>query len=252
MFRRVLTRSLLPILIVACAGVVLLLGTLRYGLVQGDEFAPDTFQRRTYWYYELPLVRIKVTPVKRRVDRHQLERLLVAKQYITPNAPPKRWDLIEARRGGKAWRQGDAQILTLYLDAYDADKNWTSFWETWTTAHPTLAGVLWPEIAALARRDLYWMIPPLFEQAVGHDTAASLRGDLNLLLARNYDSLAVAEVELGNLNTAIRFYSQALRHQPGRVDSLRGRAACYDKLGDNDEAAEDRNAISRRAEQEPQ
>ena len=251
MFRRILTRSLVPLLIITCAGFVLLLGTAHFGLVSGEEFAPDTFERRTYWYYELPLIRLKITPVWRDVQRNQLETMLVAGKYIVPQSPPKRWDLITAQRGGSEWRQGDAQILCHYLDAWDPEKNLTSFWETWTSDHPALAKVLWPEIVKLAQRDLYFLIPALFETTLGNDKPQPLQNDLNQVLARNYDVLAAAEAELRNWKTAVRFYSDALDYQAGRASSLQGRAVCYEELGKTEEAARDRQAVPIQAEQHP-
>ena len=231
MANRAWTRWILALLGVACAGCFVLLGTLSFGLVSGEEFGPDTFERRSYWYYELPLVRVKITPVVRDVQRHQLETLLVTKKYVIPQSPPKRWDLVASQRGGQDWRRGDAQILCSYLDAWDPDNNMTSYWETWTTDHPALAKILWPEIATLARRELYFLIPPLLEKSLEHEKPQPLQDDLNRLLANSYDMLAGAELELGHVETAVQFYSDALQRQPGRTSSLQGRAACYDELG---------------------
>ena len=171
---------------------------------------------------------------------------------LRPKSPPKRWDLVAAHRGGQVWRTGDAQILCQYLDAWDHNNDLTSYWETWTTDHPALAKVLWPEIATLARRELYFLIPGLFEKALEHDKPQPLQNDLNQVLARHYDLLAAAESELGHLETAVQFYSDALSHQAGRTSSLQGRAACYEKLGKSKEAAQDRQAIPQQAEQETQ
>ncbi len=239
-------RIALALFICACVGVVLFLATFQYGLVSGEEFAPDTFERRSYWYYELPLVQLKLTPVFRSVQQNQLEAALVNDKYITQQPPPKRWDLVAAQRGGGLWRKGDAQILCHYLDAWDPNpkKNMTSFWETWTSDHPTLAKVLWPEVVTLARRDLYYLIPSLFERALAHEKPQSLQNDLNLILARNYHVLAETEVELEHFKTAIQFYSNALNREPGRTSSLNGRATCYEELGKTKEAARDRQAAS--------
>lgn len=69
MFRRILVRFLFGLLIVGSLGLVVVIGIANFGLVNGEEFAPDTFERRSYWYFELPLVRLKVTPIKHRCIR---------------------------------------------------------------------------------------------------------------------------------------------------------------------------------------
>ncbi len=262
MARSLLTRVLSPLgpkLLVVAFGIislfVLFVVTLRFGLVSGEEFAPDTFERRSYWYYELPIVHLKLSPVVRKVEQRQFEKALVKDKFVTQISPPKRWDLVAAYRGGRDWRLGDAQILCRYLDAWDSkSSNFTSYWETWTSDHPKLAKVLWPEVVTLARQDLYFLIPPLFEKALAHQQPQKLQNDLNQILARNYDVLATTEVDLANYEAAIRFYSNALKHDPRRKSSLKGRAECYEKSGKTDEASHDRQTAKElpvtRAEQE--
>ena len=244
MFRRILVRIFFGLLLAGTMALILFFGIISFGFVEGEEFAPDTFQRRTYSYYELPLVQLKITPITRRVSQYQLEQTLVNGSYIIPREPPKRWDLIIARRAGQSWRQGDALILSHYLDAWDANNNMTSYWETWTANHPALAKVLWPEVASLARQDLYFLIPPLFDQALATDNPQMLQNDLNLLLARSYEELAETQGELQDLATAIVFYTEALRHEPARASSLQGRARCYEALGRTEEAARERPIVT--------
>lgn len=213
MFRRFLVRGLFVVPVAAAAVFVLLTTVVRYGFVHGEEFAPDTFQRRSYRYYELPLIRLKITPVKRTVHRSSLEEMLVNKSYVPKKEPPDRWDLVVAYRGVSPWRQGDAQLLCDYLDAEDSAGNFGSYWEKWTKDHPELAKVLWSEVAQLARRDLYALIPPVFERAVAHDDPAQLRQDLQGMLAANYELLARAEKACGRLEAAARFAAEAQRYE---------------------------------------
>jgi hypothetical protein len=213
MFRRFLVRGLFILPVGTAAVFVLLTTVIRYGFVHGEEFAPDTFQRRSYRYYELPLIRLKITPVKRTVHRPSLEEMLVNKSYVPKKEPPDRWDLVAAYRGVSPWRQGDAQLLCDYLDAEDTTDNFRNYWEKWTEDHPELAKVLWSEIAQLARRDLYALIPPLFERAVAHDDPAQLRQDLQGILAAQYELLAEAEQVCGRLETAARYSAEAQRYE---------------------------------------
>ncbi len=239
MYRRIVLRTLFALLVITGAGGMLVIATLQFGLITGEEFAPDTFQRRSYWYYELPIVRLKVSPVTRSVTRDQLATLLIARKYVTLNSPPKRWDLVHAHRGRTIWRQGDAQILGRYLQDQP-----TGYWETWTKDHPKLAQILWPEVAKLARKELYLVLPALFDEALRHEQPESLREQLDLLLAQQYEHLATREVGMGNLSAAVEYFTDALRHQPARPAALAGRAECYDQLGQTGQATADRQAIS--------
>ncbi|MHB8971829.1 MAG: hypothetical protein ACYC3X_18275 [Pirellulaceae bacterium] len=208
--RRALFRVFLALLVVASTLLLALVGTLIFGRVTGEEFAPDTWERRSYTYYELPLVRIQISSVTHQTSRPQLEQDLVDKQYISISNPPKRWDLVRSYRRGTLWRQGDAQILCRYLDAQDGDDN--NPWFSWTDSHPELATILWPEVAKLAREELYFVTPDLFELAASVTDPGTFRGDLNRVLARRYQELADLQMELKNLETARRFQGESLRY----------------------------------------
>jgi hypothetical protein len=151
---------LLPLL--TTAGLTLL-AVLLFGVVSGEEFTADTFSRRTYQYVELPYLGIPLSPVGRHEWRSELEQLLTEQEYVAVSGPPYRWDLVAAQRGGTLWREGDAWILCTYLDA--RDRYDSLYWLDWTRAHPALARIFWPQIARLARRELYLFMPELFALA---------------------------------------------------------------------------------------
>ncbi len=227
--RRVLFRVLAALLMLTGGLFIVLVGTLLYGHVSGEEFAPYTFERRVYSYFELPVVRIQVTPVRRTVSRPQLEQTLVDRKYITINSPPRRWDYVISHRLGEKWREGDAHILSQYLDAWRGESE--SHWLHWTNTHPAIAKIFWSEIAKLARQDLYLFTPELFELASEQTEPQPFQGDLNRVLARKYEELAQVETELKNFATAVQFFTEALSYEPTREASLRGRARAGEALG---------------------
>ncbi len=231
MFRRNFPRFLIGLLFAAAAALILYIGIVTFGRVSGEEFAPDSFERRHYYYYELPLVRLKISPIRRTVSQNQLETALVNGKYLTPNTPPTRWDFVSARRAAVEWCHGDALILCRYLDAWDPANNFVSFWETWTTNHPALAKVLWPPVADLARRNRYYLIPPLFDRALASDDAQELQTDLNGLMAECLEQTARTEWELEHFDEALELYQAALGYQPDRAACREGRAACLKALG---------------------
>ncbi|MHB0956628.1 MAG: hypothetical protein ACYC6N_00320 [Pirellulaceae bacterium] len=226
--RRTLTRLLLVLLTVAGGLLLVLVAIGMFGRVTGEEFAPDTFERRTYVYYELPIFRIQVSSVTRE-KRQGFEQELINKNYILPTRPPKRWDLVHSSRMGGRWRQGDARILCLYLDALSDQ---TLYWLEWTKGHPQLAAILWPEIAKLARQELYLLTPELFQVAADATDPKRLAHQLNQVLARRFEELADMEMQLKNFQTARRFYAQALSYEPARATSRAGHARANQAVGD--------------------
>ncbi len=226
--RRNLTRLLFALPILAGGLLLTLIATAIFGRVTGFEFAPDTWERRTYTYYELPIVQIQVSSVTRDTHREPIEQELVKKRYVSINAPPKRWDLVSSFRHGARWRQGDAQILCTYLDAWNDDE---LYWLKWTSSHPELAAIFWPEVAKLARERLYLLTPDLFELAAGVEDPTELARDLNQILARRYEELADLEMELQNFETARRFYGESLSYEPTRATSLAGRERAGQAVG---------------------
>jgi hypothetical protein len=247
--RRIIVRILVALLVLATTGVILLVGTMLYGHVSGEEFAPDTFEHRAYHYYELPVVRMQITPVRRELRRSTLAQTLVDKKFIPCTTPPRRWDLVVSRRMGEELRQGDAQILSQYLDVPD-DRD-ESHWLQWTEDHPAVARILWPVIAKLAQQELYLFTPELFELAAEQSDPEAFSGDLKRILARRYEELAELEVELSNFAAAVRFFTEALSYEPQRESSVRGRAQAQERLGRSAGEEPDPSRSSVSAEENP-
>lgn len=226
---------------------IIFFGTAFFGHVEGDEFAPDTFARRQYSYFELPILHIQVTPVRHvsgppGFTGPSLRKTLLASKMIATKSPPSRWDLAVSYRHHDVWRTGDALILCRYLDATDSEDH--LYWEKWTRDNGPLAKKLWPEVAKLARQELYILIPDLFELGATAKEPAALQRDLNRVLARNYERLAEIQARLENHSTAIRFFTEALGYAPGRPRSLAGRARSYEAVGKRALAARDRQQLA--------
>jgi len=225
--------------LVTVSAVLLVLAMLigSFGRVEGSEFHPDTFSRRSYHYYELPLIHVQITPVRRRPDPGDLSLLLANNGWLKGPPRAQRWDLVYCLRNASPWQRGDASILCQYLDTLDADGE--VFWTKWTKNHPAAAPILWPEIARLARKELYFLVPDLLAVATRDTDAKQLRRDLNRTLARKYEQLAKVEATLNHFRSAADLYTQALVYEPQRSSSLIGRASADRKLGKSDRAEAD-------------
>lgn len=223
-----LLRLLTGVVVLTGIAFVTGIGTLMFGQVEGTEFAPDTFEHRHYTYYELPIVRLKITPVWRTTSRSDFAQNLVNNKYVIPVTPPARWDLVSAYRRGRKWREGDAEILQEYLNAVGES---SQYWAEWSDREPKLAAVFWPEVAKAARTDLYILVPDLFEIAAASSDPTRLAADLNALLARRYEELAEVEMELDHYRAAERFFTTALSYEPNRATSTAGRDRAREMCG---------------------
>jgi hypothetical protein len=169
--------------------VIVALVTMMFGAVGGSEFNPETFDRRSFGFYEIPLIRLQVLPLWRSPATGDVERLIHSQSYITPNSSaPETWHLVQLRRSFATPPETDVMILARYLDAQDEHHN--AYWAEWSNKHPQMAALLWPEIARLARLELYTLMPPLFELAENATSAATLQQDLRALQVKRLDETA--------------------------------------------------------------
>jgi hypothetical protein len=187
-------------LILSAAAVVLMLVTFAFGGVRGTEFNPQTFERRMFGFYEIPLLRLQVTPLWRAETNGDVEQLVISQKYVAPEAnAPETWHLISLVRRNYKQPPTDVQILVRYLDAKDADGD--SYWTQWSIAHPEMAALLWPEVARLARLESYVMLPPLFE------------------LAHNAESVKAFQLALKQLQTSqLQAAAERMEHRSAKVE----------------------------------
>jgi tetratricopeptide (TPR) repeat protein len=203
----------------------LVVGILMFGNVIGSEFSPNQFDRREYFYYRIPLVRLQVTPVYRNGSTNDLERHIRAQPYIPkePQSSP-RWDVVRTACNGVETGRGDAEILCNYLDS-TVDGGQLR-WLQWSQQHPNLAKHLWPAVAKLAQQNLYILVPGLFQLAANADTKKpdEFKRRLDATLSLEYQRLGDHHRELEEYEQAVDRYNDALSHDPQRKPALEGRA----------------------------
>ena len=191
--------------------LITLIATLAFGFVAGEEFAPESFARRSFWYYEIPLLHIQITPIDRDDETNELERYLRAQKYVAPSPPPSpRWDMVRVAQGATEVYQGDAAILCAYLDAVDQDGKF--FWKLWSEQHPELARILWPAVARVAAQQLYLLVPEMFERAQSAEDPEAFSRELHRMLAERYRRLSEIQRRLGRDEIARTLHREALRH----------------------------------------
>ncbi len=221
----------------------MLIAVASFGAHTGEEFCPDSFKRRSFVYYQVPVVRFQISPVSRTDRTNPLEIYLSNSGLIPPGMRGSpRWDLVTSISGSRRWT-GEASILCNYLDQQDDKDNYV--WLNWSKENPQLARSLWPKIAEVARRQLYLLIPDLMQLADTAEDAERLSVQASSQLADAYFWLAQTHEQLRNHEDAIHFYTWAIAQRTDWIDALGGRARCCQAMGKHEQAAEDRDQIKR-------
>jgi len=207
-------------LLAAVFGVYLLTVTL--GAVHGVEFCPQTFERRSYSFYELPVIGIQVTGVRREDLPTAAETFLAtAKLLPTPAGKQRDWHIVVGSRGLRLARKGDANILLQYLEAREANQEHR--WVKWSEDHPELAKIFWPAVQRLAIEELYVFVPDLFDLTKLASDPAEFRKQVDRQLAARLAFVARRWLERGNQEAAKRLVGEveSLDPQNGELAGLR-------------------------------
>jgi hypothetical protein len=156
------------------------------GQVSGVEFSPTHFQQRSFSFYEIPLIQVQITPIRRSAISSATANYLRINSLISPGAgPAKVWHVVSITRGLSGTTPGDAQLLTQPMNL-EADGE---HWRRWSIDHPEHAKILWPIVQELALRELYVLIPPLLELAQLKQDPKELRSALEARLKQQYREL---------------------------------------------------------------
>lgn len=235
--------AMIALVAVLMAGVFAY-STLEFGLITGEEFSPFSFQRRSFWYYEVPLVGIQVSPISHDDTTGDLETYLVAQKLVAPQTlKAERWDLIQAHAGRTEAAQGDAAILHNYLVAGSSGKD--AYWLKWTKDHPEKAKHLWSAVSQLAEQELYMLIPEVIDAAGEQTDLVEMEKQIDTALQRQYFALATAQHQLGRHEEAVELYSEVLSRAPEYHEALTERADCYSQLGQDELARADTEAAAK-------
>jgi hypothetical protein len=182
--------------------------TVTFGAVHGVEFCPQTFERRSYSFYELPVVGVQVTAVRHDDLPAAAETFLTSQKFVTPPGGGKQdWHIVVGSRGPRLQRKGDAAILVQYLDAKDSKD--MHRWVQWSEDHPSLAKIFWPAVQQLARHELYVFIPDLFELTKNIAEPAKFQREVNREVAQRLAFLARRLQASGNAAEATQVLDEA-------------------------------------------
>lgn len=180
---------------------------LIFGRMTLTEFAPSTFKRRSFTYFQIPLINQQITPTVRSDDSTALERYLrganLVRVSVNANA---RWDVISV-----GTEDGAAEILTTYMDILEGTPL-----QDWSKAHPEMAQCLWAAVQEAAELQAYELTPDLFEMASSATDAQVFCRQINQWLITSYDELAADYREQSDEEraTALEKAAQQRRQSP--------------------------------------
>jgi len=196
------------LLLLALAPLILFaLLVMMFGSVEGEEFSPQTFDRRRYTFYCVPFTRWQISPTFRTDYSSSLESKLRGDQLVRTSSPETtRWDLVSV--GSSFGRdRAAAALLTDILDGYSAYG-----WEEWTDQHAARAKLLWPAVQETAELGAYELLPDLFELASWKTTDDEFPQQLRQHLANAYQQLAGDYSREGDASRAQQLRDAASRY----------------------------------------
>ncbi|NNE01412.1 MAG: hypothetical protein HKN47_29200 [Pirellulaceae bacterium] len=182
------------------------------GHVSGQEFAPSHFQVRNFSFYEIPLLHIQITPIRRKGVALPVATYVRQSSLIgAPKGTPDKWHLVSLSRGLSGTTAADADLMVTHLNLTDGTD---VYWRKWSIDHPKRAAVLWPTVQRLAERELYILIPAVFELAQKDLTAEQLATKIDTLLRRQYRSLVVDMRQADRGELADQLLKEAISDYP--------------------------------------
>ena len=183
------------------------------GSVSGFEFAPSHFEQRTFSFYEIPLIHLQITPIRRMGDTPQTAKYV--RMTTLKNVPKGRattWHLVSISRGLTGQTVADADLLMQHLQLGD-DQD--PYWKSWSKQHPNHSAILWPIIQQLAKRELYVLIPMVFQIAEANaDSSTQMQKTLDKRLAEEYVTLVKDMKEAKKDDIAAELLAEALVDYP--------------------------------------
>lgn len=198
-------------------GLLLLsIGVLVFGYVNGTEVSKQDLTIRTFSYRQLPILKWQIGGVLHEFPSCAATDVAIA-THLKPlqKGQKAEWDLVEFEEFGSAKVQGDAAILSKILN--QRSDTLSFYWVDWSTQHPIRAAELWPVVQDLAHCNMYWAIPPLME------IYNSGTKDNSLIPERNESIIASAKLALKEAEA---------RQDTAAIAMIHSRLAAYDEFSE--------------------
>ena len=188
--------------------------TFWFGGVHGVEFNPYTFARRSYSFYEVPILRWQVRGIRREDVTSAVANFLETNKYVaTAKQAPDVWHIVVGARGMREPTVGDANILVTYLETLNAENEHE--WVQWSEKNPKLAPILWMAVGRLAQEELYIFIPDFFELASTATDPVVFQQRIDQQLAGRWLELGLRLAEQEDHAAAKKYLAEAAKLDSG-------------------------------------
>lgn len=134
--------------------------------VTGEEFCPQTFQLRDFYYKRMPWIKTIVSPTNLNLKPLPVSTSVL--QHVK-RLPDERWDIVHVSEGV----QQDIRPPKILIQAISSSTSTGAFWDSWSTKHPDLAAVTWPIVQQAAVSQTYELIPDILESALEISNSSS-------------------------------------------------------------------------------
>ncbi len=182
------------------------------GYVSGQEFSPTHFQQRDFSFYEIPLIHLQITPIRRSGSTPATAVYIRQNSFIKNyTGVPHTWHLVSISRGLTGSTDANAKLL---LDPLKFQQAGSAYWRQWTIDHAKHGHILWPVIQMLAQRELYILMPELFELAQLGQTPEQFDSNMNRFLQDQYLRLVQDMKAAGRAELAGQLLDEALSDFP--------------------------------------
>ncbi len=193
---------------------VVTFATVWFGAVHGVELNPYTFARRSYSFYEVPLIRWQVRGIRREDVTSAVANFLEQQNYVTAaKKAPDVWHIVTGTRGVRPPSVGNANILVTYLETLNFENQHE--WVVWSEKNPKLALPLWKAVSRLAQDELYVFVPDLFELARQANDPVAFQKQLDQQLAARLFEIGLLLQENEDHAQAKKYLAEAAKLDSG-------------------------------------
>ncbi len=144
-------------------------------VIAGEEFCPQLFQKRDFFYYRIPGTKLRLGSTSMSAAISPCSTFILT--HLSAKNPIE-WHVSRASQGASSTEFGPS-ILLDYLKTVNA--NGAKSWDEWSFRKPANAKVLWPIVQEAAEQKLYFCVPDLLRNADSEADLAVLNQKLWVL-----------------------------------------------------------------------
>jgi len=203
--RRFPVRGLLIGIVLLLLGGLLVVPTFLSNMfISGEEFCPQLFQKRDFYYYRIPGTKIRIGSTTLSTAASPCSTFILT--HLAVNNPIE-WQVSKASQGTRSTELGPMVLLN-YLKTLNADG--ANAWDDWSFHKPAQAKVLWPTVQQVSEKNLYFCVPELLRTAKSETDLVSLYRKLRMICIEAAYAKTKALAENKDSQTRLKLQEWAL------------------------------------------